>query len=94
MSFNRDNVVWQSEDGTWSRGFFGADVYGDDPEWDVEYDYQRFEWASTGHRTERSAEDSWHGANPGMHTIWLHAADPDRCRNFDGMAQALKARVR
>ena len=55
MSFHRENVIWESADGTWSRGFFRVRWTGDDPEWDVEYDYGSFEWVSTGHASERAA---------------------------------------
>lgn len=68
MSFHRENVVWQSADGTWNRGLYTAHeqfwVDNVDPEWDVDYDYSSFEWASTGHPTKQSAIDSWDGANP------------------------------
>lgn len=72
MSFNRENVIWQSRDGSWNRGFYtvhssagGGDDEYYDPEWDVEYDYGSFEWVSTGHLTQEKAWDSWDGANPG-----------------------------
>lgn len=72
MSFNRENVLWQSADGTWSRGFYVCHVrnYGEDeedidPEWDVDYDYDRFNWVSVGHTSEQAAEDSWSGGNCG-----------------------------
>lgn len=38
MSVNRENVIWQSADGTWNRGFYAYDTWGEDHEWDVEYD--------------------------------------------------------
>lgn len=38
MSFNRENVTWQSENGKWNLGFFEVVWESeDDPEWDVEY---------------------------------------------------------
>lgn len=60
MSWNREAVAWQSKDKTWTIGFYPSSFYGneadgDDPEWDVEYDYNRFEWVSRGHLTERAA---------------------------------------
>lgn len=67
MSVPHDNVVWQSADGTWNRGFYLADRWypddGGEPE--VEFRHDEFEWVSTGHRTEQAAADSWRGANPG-----------------------------
>lgn len=71
MSFNRENVIWQSADGTWGRGFYESSSTGSyddeeyDPEWDVDYDYDRFEWVSVGHSTEQAARASWDGENPG-----------------------------
>lgn len=85
MSLNRENVVWQSPDGTWNRGFYDYH-HGDtsdpdyDEEWDVNYDYDRFHWVSSGHRTEDAARASWNGANPGSdgaivyipeHVVWI-----------------------
>ncbi len=69
MSFHRENVIWKSADGSWYIGFFAAFVTGDDPEWDVDYDHSRFQWASGPHATEDKARGSWRGANPGMHHI-------------------------
>lgn len=81
MSKNHENVVWQSKDKTWSIGFYevfpaGFDLPEDyDPEWDVEYDYSRFMFASTGHATEEQAIASWNGPNPGSHTIYSWSKD-------------------
>lgn len=60
MSWNHESVAWQSKDKTWSIGFYpatftGSEADGDDPEWDVDYDYNRFEWVSTGHATSDAA---------------------------------------
>lgn len=100
MSFNRENVVWQSSDGTWSRGFFTVhemwDVEDFDPEWDVEYDTSTFEWASVGHATEEAAYAAWDGANPGGSTVLEWTADPGtqaRCARYDVMAADLRERA-
>ncbi len=77
MSFNRENVIWRSANGVWSIGFYtvheSVGPFGDDdeydPEWDVDYDYGSFAWASTGHVSQEDAIAAWKGANPGMHTI-------------------------
>ena len=64
-SFNRENVSWQSPNGTWNLGFFEVVWEGDeDPEWEVEYDFDHFEWVSTGHDTQNEADDAWDGSNP------------------------------
>lgn len=71
MSTNRENVIWQSADGTWSRGFYDyydTKSYDDedyDYEWDVEYNYDTFTWVSAGHSTMEQARAAWKGANPG-----------------------------
>lgn len=88
MSCNRENVIWQSADGRWNRGMYDFHIWGDDPEWDVEYDMGRFHWVSTGHETEQAAADSWDGANPGGATVVAHT-DPTAamCAEFDQMAR-------
>lgn len=73
MSYNHENIVWQSEDGTWSIGFYtripGLARVNYDDEWDDDYDYNSFQFVSQGHRTEVSAENSWTGPNPGSHNV-------------------------
>jgi hypothetical protein len=72
MSFHRENVIWQSPDGTWNRGFYTAEIEywkeDYDPEWDVDYNFDEFEWLSSGHPTEEAAHKSWTGSNPGGHS--------------------------
>jgi hypothetical protein len=73
MSKNRENVIWQSEDGTWNRGFYdfyyiNEDDDDFDDEWDVEYT-DDFGWVSLGHATEEAAYESWDGCNPGGYTV-------------------------
>jgi hypothetical protein len=87
MSFNRENVIWESEDGSWNRGFFYVRWTGDDPEWDVEYDFDAFEWVSTGHPDERAAHASWQGANPGGGYVVSYEGNEDECAQYDEMAQ-------
>lgn len=99
MSFHRENVIWQSADGSWSRGFFtsfDAPGGGDDdfdPEWDVEYDFGSFQWVSTGHATEDAAWASWRGANPGGGNICRYDDGTERDAaesvGYDDMAGAL-----
>lgn len=99
MSHHHENVIWQSADGTWSRGFFqrersfGSHNEDDDPEWDDDYDYDTFEWVSAGHRTASEAAAAWHGSNPGGHNEYSYRpGDPDsvgRIDRFDDMAAVL-----
>lgn len=75
MSYNHENVVWQSPDGTWARGFYAVDYLtcggnedacGDEThEWCREFDQNRFQWVSAGHPTADAAYRSWNGSNPG-----------------------------
>jgi hypothetical protein len=74
MSFNRENVTWQSEDGTWNLGFLEVVWVGEDPEWDVEYG-DGFDWVSTGHSSQEAAYAAWDGANPGGG--WVVAYTPE-----------------
>jgi hypothetical protein len=96
MSTNRENVTWQSKDGTWSNGHFEFyNVNEDDPdwdfEWDVEYDTDRFHWVSTGHATPEAAEDAWRGSNPGGSiTVERKRGSAKECDGYDQMAAALK----
>ena len=94
MSFNRENVVWQSKDGSWNIGFFDShtspsrwDDEDYDPEWDVEYDYNKFFFASVGHPTELSAAQAWKGANPGGGwTVRYSKENAEDIARYDRMA--------
>lgn len=72
MSCNRENISWRSgKDGKWYIGFYNFYYTNEesedfDFEWDVEYDFTRFNWASGPHDTLEEAEASWKGANPGI----------------------------
>lgn len=68
MSFHRENVIWKSRNDTWSMGVFDCYQTGDDPEWDVEYDFNTFSWASSGHASQQAAYQAWRddgGSNTG-----------------------------
>lgn len=89
MSCNRENVVWKGRDGKWNVGHFAfysvdTDKEDWDYEWDVEYDYSEFHWASVGHATEDEAHAAWQGSNPGCSMVHYEPdADTDR---YDAMA--------
>jgi hypothetical protein len=92
MSRYRENVIWPSPDGTFSIGFYvliPAWFEGADEEWDVEFDFSAFEWASTGHPDPASALNAWKGANPGCHhTIPERTtANEAECAHLDAMAR-------
>lgn len=91
MSVHRENVTWKSRDGTWNRGFYdyysvNRDSEDWDYEWDVEYNYDTFNWVSTGHATEEAANDAWRGANPGSGEV--HYIPSPETDLFDTMAKA------
>ena len=88
MSCNRENVTWKSRDGTWNRGFYDFYQTGEDYEWDVEYDNDKFHWVSLGHSTEQEANLAWDGSNPGGGMIYSEPCEEtDR---FDRMGQTCK----
>jgi hypothetical protein len=95
MSKNHENVTWQSKDGTWSVGFFTViqpsymdDDYDD--EWDVDYDYDSFVFASTGHRTPEQADRSWPGPNPGLVTHIPYKGHAQDAKHYDLLASYYK----
>jgi len=101
MSFNRENILWQSADGTWSHGFYEChESYGGredddensfDPEWDVEYNHDVLEYASCGHPSEDAALQSWRGANPGgCHVLSYHPGSAAEVAKHDDMAAELE----
>lgn len=83
MSCSRENVAWKSTNGTWNLGFYSCTVWGEDYEWDVDYDYSQFEWLSRGHATRENARESWQGSNTGM---WVVESDPERVQELEKMA--------
>lgn len=95
MSLNRENVIWQSKDQTWNRGFYTCNPMGSfdedfDHEWDVEYDYSSFEWVSTGHPTLASAEKSWDGPNPDGNDEVPYKGNAAESKKCDLMAKWFK----
>jgi len=59
MSWNRENVMWESPDGTWNRGYWAVDYIDPDgdPEWDVTYSDSRFEEWRFGLRSGEAANN-------------------------------------
>lgn len=99
MSFNRENVTWQSADGTWNMAFYvvaWVDEDGDE-EWDVEYDYSRFQ--SWGYAIGASDPDSAYRiatasmANPGGSWVVPYADNYSECERYSQMLRDAIARV-
>lgn len=93
MGVNRENVVWQSEDGTWNRAFWDFyPVNQDDEDWDYEWDVEytdEFNWVSTGHTTLEAALASWTGSNPYGHDEVAYTPETAaRCTRLDAKARA------
>lgn len=103
MSVYRENVIWQSPNGTWNRGFHPISHHecgmSDDCEnapehdWCAEFDHDSFEWVSGGHATEEQAAESWTGSNPGGHTGCSYdpndKASRDQVAHYEDMAAVL-----
>jgi hypothetical protein len=95
MSVNRENIVWQSKNGTWSRAFYefwkvntGSEDF--DYEWDVEYG-EEFNWVSTSHPSYESALDAWNGANAGCHEMLEYSEkNATQCEQLDAKAAKFK----
>lgn len=96
MSFNRENVTWQNEDGTWNMAFFRVTWVGsDDPEWDVEYDYNEFALTDYAYR-QATPEDAYEVAtkrtsNPGGTWIISRAMNATECDKYDKMLEAARS---
>ncbi|MEU8919546.1 hypothetical protein AB0D10_01245 [Kitasatospora sp. NPDC048545] len=97
MSLHRENVTWQSENGTWSIGFFAFEYPNRedyDHEWDVIYDNTRFWWLSSGHADPDAAMDAYcaQECNPGA-TTWIHWSkeNSEEIARYGEMAAAFKA---
>ncbi|MEV7891591.1 hypothetical protein ACWD3I_25040 [Streptomyces sp. NPDC002817] len=101
LSCNRENVIWESADGTWNIGFWRFDYahHDDDeefdPEWSVEYFDDAFWFCSTGHPTWEAALDDYldEEPNPGGTTI-VRQSDPGNAKdiaNYERLAAEFRA---
>ena len=102
MSFNRENVTWQSKDGTWNMAFFrvtweGSEADGYDPEWDVEYDYKEFDLYAYA-KGQATPEDAWAVAtertsNPGSTWVISRLVNSEECDKYDAMLDGAMGKV-
>lgn len=97
MSYFWDNVIWQSKDGSWNRGYlkrisgennshFEDEDYGYCSEWDDDFDSTEFDCVSTGLRTFDAALDYAPHGNPGTHTEIAYNGNSRSCKELDLMA--------
>ncbi len=91
MSFNRENVTWQNANGTWNMAFYvvaWVDPEGDE-EWDVEYDYTRFE--PYGYALRQETPDKAYAvatrdrANPGGTYEVPYSGNYSECERYSQM---------
>lgn len=98
MSFTRENVTWQSPDGSWNMAFFrvlwqGNEADGFDPEWDVIYDHDTF---ATWHYATAciSADEAYdigksNTSNPGGTWVIPYVGNETECQRYDAMLQPI-----
>ena len=69
MSANRENITWQSPDGSWNRGFYEFRYVNEDsPDFDFEWNVEHgnnFCWVAIGLPDEQACLDAWDEANSG-----------------------------
>lgn len=98
MSYHWENVIWQSKDGSWNRGYskrismanspsaWEDPDYGYDAEWDDEFDGSEFDHLKTGMRTLEDAHDFTPSGNPGTHVEIPYKGNSRSCKELDLMA--------
>ena len=91
MSFYREVVVWKSRHGGWYIALFDSYSTGPDPEWDVEYNFNDFEWASGPHPSQDDAWSAWPYANPGGYSLYEEPGE--KTDRYDQIFETFQARV-
>lgn len=87
MGTDCENVIWQSADGTWSRGHSKTPSPTDEEERDLSYDFDEFGWVSCGHPNMSAAKQSWGRTDPGpLHIIKYTPESADEIDDLDDMA--------
>ena len=98
MSYHWENVIWQSKDGSWNRGYFkrisSADHpsmwcdpdYGYDSEWDDDFDPDEFDYLATDLRSLEAAHDFTPAGNPGSSVEIPYKGNSKGCKALDKLA--------
>lgn len=96
MSYHWKNVIWQSKDGSWNRGFYHRISMGGfpsswkdgdyDSEWDDEFDESSFDYARTGFRSEQDAFNWEPSGNPGGAYTIAYRGNSKECKELDQLA--------
>lgn len=91
MSYNWENVTWQSKDGSWNRGYFknmlaiGSDDSYDEAKWNTSFSFDEFAVVRTGFSTQDEA-DRWEPyGDPGMVRVFPYEGNAFICEVFDSM---------
>lgn len=98
MSYHWENIIWQSKNGLWNRGFYARisnesspltwedSEEGYDSEWDDEFDYNRFDYVSLGYGSEEQAARWEPTGNPGSYTTMQYRGNSKHCNALDQLA--------
>jgi len=96
MSYHWENVIWQSKDGSWNRGYYkrismaSTGGYYDeeyDSEWDDDFDFTGFDYLQTGFRSENDADRYQPHGNPGGATeVYPYKGNSKECKRLDQLA--------
>lgn len=100
MSYNWENAIWQSKDGSWNRGYYKRISRADSPnawddedydsEWDDDFDFSGFSMVQTGMRSEGEAWGYEPQGNPGSAAVSNHKDNSRNCKHLDELAHWFK----
>jgi hypothetical protein len=97
MSYHWENIVWQSQDGSWNHGYYtrisgaGGGYYSDpdygyDSERDDDFDYTSFAAVKSGFASSDDAWDFMPFGNPGSGSELSYAGHSKECKALDQLA--------
>lgn len=91
VSFNWENVIWQSKDGSWNRAYFqnalaiGSDESYDEAKWNSNFSFDEFAVVRTGFRTREQAYQWEPYGDPGTTQVFWYHGNRFICEVFDSM---------